>query len=110
MSSSVGNPFSSNDLTVWSKQSDMHRPRELMKSAEDRSTLSFYNVLVRTDVSKSDPWLHSSHVASFSPVYIQAGRAHSWRGALRFEKKLNSTIIDVKLFSAKNWILFNMRR
>jgi hypothetical protein len=64
--------------------------------------LSFDNNPANTDGSRSDRSLRSSHVASFSPMYIQARRARSWRGAMHFDRKLNSTIIDVKWFSAKN--------
>jgi hypothetical protein len=108
MSSSVGNSFSSSNLTEWSKQSGMHGAGELMKSPEDGSTLNFNNIPVSTDGSRSDPRLHSSHVASFSPVYILVRRARNWRGVMRFDKKSNSTIINVKSFSAKNWILLSM--
>jgi hypothetical protein len=56
MSSSVGNCFSNYDLIAWSKQSSMHHMGGgVMKLAEDRSTLSFDNILVKVDGSRSDP-------------------------------------------------------
>jgi hypothetical protein len=110
MLSSLGNTFSSSDLIAWSKQSGTHDTRGLMKSPEDGSTLSIDIISVITDGSRSDPRPHSSHMLSFSLVYIQAGRARSWSGAMHFNKKSNSTIIDVKPYSARNWILFNTRR
>jgi hypothetical protein len=72
---------------------------------EDGSVLSFNNIVSSTHVSRSMPWLGSSHVASFSPVYSHTGRARSWRGVMRLDKKSRITIIDVKPFSARNWIL-----
>jgi hypothetical protein len=82
----------------------------LMKLTEDGSMLSFDSIPVSTDGSWSDLRPHSSHVVSFSPMYIQVGRAHCWRGATRFNKKSNSTIIDIKSFLARNQILFITER
>jgi hypothetical protein len=72
--------------------------------------LSFDSIPASTVRSRSDPRPCSSHVASFFLVYILVRRARSWRGVMRFDRKSNSTIIDVKSFLAKNRILFNPGR
>jgi hypothetical protein len=105
ISSSVGISFCSYDLVTWSKQIGMQSSVGLMKSPENRSTLSFDSIASSTFGSRSDPWPCYSHVVSFSPVYSQAGRARYWRGAMHFDSKSNNTIINIKSFSARNWIL-----
>jgi hypothetical protein len=110
ISSSVGNSFSRSDLVAWSKQSGVHRDKGMVKPCEDESTLNFDSIPVNTVSSRPDPSPCSNRVASFSPVYIQAGRARNWRRGMHFDRKSNSTIIDIKPCSAKNWILFNMGR
>jgi hypothetical protein len=70
--------------------------------------LNFDSIPASTVGSRSDPLPHSGRVASFSPVYIQAGQGRNWRGVTRFDKKSNNTNIDVKPFSAKNRILLDM--
>jgi hypothetical protein len=64
--------------------------------------LSFDSIPVSIVGCRRDPSPHSSRVALFSPVYIQARRERSWRGAMRLDRKSNNTIIDVKPFLAKN--------
>jgi hypothetical protein len=79
-----------------------------MKLLKDGSVLYFDSITSSTPESRSNPQPRSSRVASFSLVYSHAGRARSWRGAMRFDKKSCSTIIDVKPFSARNWILYTI--
>jgi hypothetical protein len=108
ISFSMGISFGNYDLIVGSKKFGIQGAGGLMKSPEDGSTHSIDSIPSGTFRYRSDPWPHSSRVVSFSSVYTQAGRARCWRGAMRFDKKSNSTIIDVKPFSTRNWILFNM--
>jgi hypothetical protein len=75
ISSNEGNDFSRIFHVAWSEQSGMHYARGLMKSFENGSMLSFDSIPASTAESRSDPRPRSSHVASFSPVYIQGGRA-----------------------------------
>jgi hypothetical protein len=57
----------------WVQENCIHGVGGLMKSLEDGSMLSFDSIPASTFGSRSDPWLHSSHVVSFSPMYMQPG-------------------------------------
>jgi hypothetical protein len=47
-------------------------------------------------------------VVSPSPVYYYAGRTRDYTGAMRLDRKSNKTIIEDKLWLAKNQILSTM--
>jgi hypothetical protein len=108
MSSSVGITFSSFDLVAWSKKIGMQDGGWLMESSETKLEVNFHNIVSSTLRSRNIPWPCSSRVVSFSPVYNLAARPCYWRGAIRQERKSNKTIIDVRPFSARNWILLRM--
>jgi hypothetical protein len=86
----------------------MQCTREVMKPMEDGLVLNFDSIVSSTPGSRSVLGPCSSRVASFSLVYSHTKRARSWRGAMRFDKKSCNTIIDVKPFSIRNWILCSM--
>jgi hypothetical protein len=66
-----------------------------MKLGEIGSGLSLPSMVSNTFGFRSNPRPCSNRLVSFTSVYSQAGRVHSWLGAMHFDKKSNNTIIDI---------------
>jgi hypothetical protein len=77
----------------------------VMSSAEDWSVVSAFKLADSRASPRLDPGPRSSHMMSFTLVYIHAGRwDRSWRDVMRFDRKLCNTISEVRPFSARYWI------
>jgi hypothetical protein len=96
MSSSMGCSLSSFIYVTWSEQIGTQTVRGVTKLVEDGSGLSLPSKVTSTFEAKSDPRPCLNGVVSLSLVYSHAGRARSWRGAMRLDRKSCTTIIDDK--------------
>jgi hypothetical protein len=70
-------------------------------STKNWSVVSAFKLAASKTSSRLDLGLRSSHMMSFTPVYIHAGRGRSWRGVRHFDRKSCSTISEVRSFSAR---------